>query len=616
MRERERVIRTTLSAAVLAAAVVAPAGLAVGEDQTVVVTAEGQEFRGAVTLVDDGRVRVKPEGDAPAKVLPFADLNRVHFKPSVRPGRTDLLVVDNDGQHAQQTESGSIKLGAGLHRVTIVYWQGGGTKALDLEWSGPGFSRRVVPSSAFFHVPSGQDPGESGGLDAGGFRQPENPKDARRRLEYEYHVAEGSRSWSSAGEALGEMKKVRTGTTDRVDLRVVDREEGFGLIFTGYIRAPKAGDYTFHLSSDDGSQLYIGRPPGLLSNNKVTGRRTWEAELAGGGYIAGEIDAIDGEAVSIDSPGPDKQIRLDVPLTHVRVLWSASGREDREGLDVGLAAKTGEDIVFVALSAEDAPGDVDRTIVRRVGGKVLGVEDEEDGRVLRFAYRGQARSIKLDKVIGIAFGARRDGPAVDPDPGLHQSLHLMGGQRLHGRWVSLDDKTLGFDTPWGKRLDAPRKAVVQVRVENGRLVDLTELEPIRVEQVPYFDRVIRHRINQALAGGPIIVFGAGRFETGISAAPRCRLTYALERGYERLSTTPGLLDPGGRLGNVTFRVYGDGKVLAERENVTGSDKVQRLDVDITGVDELTLEVDFGEGQDVGDRAVWAEPTLLRGGGDG
>jgi hypothetical protein len=32
---------------------------------------------------------------------------------------------------------------------------------------------------------------------------------------------------------------------------------------------------------------------------------------------------------------------------------------------------------------------------------------------------------------------------------------------------------------------------------------------------------------------------------------------------------------------------------------------------VSGVKTLSLEVDFGRGQDVGDRVVWANPRLLR-----
>jgi hypothetical protein len=36
-----------------------------------------------------------------------------------------------------------------------------------------------------------------------------------------------------------------------------------------------------------------------------------------------------------------------------------------------------------------------------------------------------------------------------------------------------------------------------------------------------------------------------------------------------------------------------------------------MDVDVSGVKTLSLEADFGRGQDVGDRVVWANPRLLR-----
>ena len=37
-----------------------------------------------------------------------------------------------------------------------------------------------------------------------------------------------------------------------------------------------------------------------------------------------------------------------------------------------------------------------------------------------------------------------------------------------------------------------------------------------------------------------------------------------------------------------------------------------IDLDVKGVGTLTLSVDFGRREDVGDRIVWADPTLIRG----
>ena len=58
-------------------------------------------------------------------------------------------------------------------------------------------------------------------------------------------------------------------------------------------------------------------------------------------------------------------------------------------------------------------------------------------------------------------------------------------------------------------------------------------------------------------------------------------------------------------------MIGDGKPLFERPDFRGDEPPADLDLDVSGVKRLTLEVDFGEGQDVGDRVVWANPRLLR-----
>ena len=50
-----------------------------------------------------------------------------------------------------------------------------------------------------------------------------------------------------------------TATSNAVDLKLAQKNEYFGLLFTGYFDAPKDGPYTFYTSSDDGSLLHIGK---------------------------------------------------------------------------------------------------------------------------------------------------------------------------------------------------------------------------------------------------------------------------------------------------------------------------------------------------------------------
>ncbi|NJM94907.1 MAG: family 20 glycosylhydrolase [Cytophagales bacterium] len=56
---------------------------------------------------------------------------------------------------------------------------------------------------------------------------------------------------------FGQMKALRTETVPSVALPAQRPNDNFGLIFEGYLKLDEAGDYTWVLSSDDGSQLWL-----------------------------------------------------------------------------------------------------------------------------------------------------------------------------------------------------------------------------------------------------------------------------------------------------------------------------------------------------------------------
>src|SRR5262249_17382816 len=49
-------------------------------------------------------------------------------------------IVDNDGEHATKSASGSVKLTAGIHKVTVAFFQIGGGAELEVTAEGPGLS--------------------------------------------------------------------------------------------------------------------------------------------------------------------------------------------------------------------------------------------------------------------------------------------------------------------------------------------------------------------------------------------------------------------------------------------------------------------------------------------
>lgn len=62
------------------------------------------------------------------------------------------LLIDNDGLHSPAERSASTLLYKGPNKINVLYFQGPNTQiALDLDWSGPSFSRQQLPASKLSH---------------------------------------------------------------------------------------------------------------------------------------------------------------------------------------------------------------------------------------------------------------------------------------------------------------------------------------------------------------------------------------------------------------------------------------------------------------------------------
>ncbi|RFP66829.1 T9SS C-terminal target domain-containing protein [Hymenobacter lapidiphilus] len=79
-------------------------------------------------------------------------------------------------------------------------------------------------------------------------------------LQYAYY--EGS--WNAL-PTFSSLTPVKSGTVAEVTLAPRNRNDNFALRYSGYVRVPTDGQYTFYLNSDDGSQLLIGST--LVVNN-------------------------------------------------------------------------------------------------------------------------------------------------------------------------------------------------------------------------------------------------------------------------------------------------------------------------------------------------------------
>ena len=152
------------------------------------------------------------------------------------------MVVDNDGIHASAVQSGKVFLHAGTNQISVQWFNASGVFDLNLEYEGPGLPRQRIPSSVLLRTNIDRATGRAGfspGLD--------------------FRCYEGM-GWQSLPD-FRKFQPAKTGIATNLDLNVRTREENVGLEFTGLIAIPRDGVYTFHLTSDDGSRLFVGEAP-------------------------------------------------------------------------------------------------------------------------------------------------------------------------------------------------------------------------------------------------------------------------------------------------------------------------------------------------------------------
>lgn len=348
--------------------------------------------------------------------------------------------------------------------------------------------------------------------------------------------------------------------------------------------------------TSDALKIDRGKPAGQQSSEPAPAAADKaEVLLAGQERLLGTIVSLTPEALVLRTTWDAEE---SIPLLHIRGVWfgkpAPAGTKTK--FEERLADPGNQDVVFVTAPDKSAA---------EIAGDVQGLN--EGKLVLR--YEGEDRSLNQERLLGIAFKARAKTPPLE---GTHQMFVLDGGQRISGNWVGWNDNTLEIRTRWLAALRLPAESGQQVRIRNGKIVYLPDLEPVEVEEVGYFGRVYSWRADQGFEGALPLLNGKPPVRS-LAMHSRCVLTYALNGQFEKFASTVGFDDSGQRRGRVACRILGDGKELFASADLRASEDPVPVEISLEGVQQLRLEVDFGANADIGDRVLWAEPRLFRSG---
>jgi hypothetical protein len=156
--------------------------------------------------------------------------------------------------------------------------------------------------------------------------------------------------------------------------------------------------------------------------------------------------------------------------------------------------------------------------------------------------------------------------------------------------------------------------IVFLQSLGGRVVYLSDLEPVEYRHVPYLEVGWPLARDRNVLDGPLVV-GGKRYLKGLGMHSAGRVSYRLDGKHQRLEAAVAIDDAADGRGSVTFGVYvlRDEKLSEAYKSgiVRGGDAPQRVSVDVAGAQGITLVVDYAERGDEMDRADWLDARLVR-----
>lgn len=248
-----------------------------------------------------------------------------------------------------------------------------------------------------------------------------------------------------------------------------------------------------------------------------------------------------------------------------------------------------------------------------------GVIGSLDEATVKFQLDGDEIPVKRERVFGLIYARRENlsSRAV-------VAADLSTGDRLVAKSVSFDGAAWKVKLVSGAEVSVPMPLVQTIDFSLGKIAYLSNLEPREVKYTPHLDFIWEYRRDRMTHGGPISV-GNKTYAKGLGIHSRTLLKYRIGGDYRRFQAMMGIDDSLRTGGDVDVVIKGDGRTLFkgpvsiyERAEPGAAKTTEprlmqpiKLDLDVTGVVELEILVDFGEMIDIGDCLDLADAKVVK-----
>lgn len=223
----------------------------------------------------------------------------------------------------------------------------------------------------------------------------------------------------------------------------------------------------------------------------------------------------------------------------------------------------------------------------------------------------------VEQVAGV-WVSELEKPPAEPKT-LFVCVHAVDGSAMRGSIESLRDKVLSFKNLYGTSFKIAESHVAGITLKNGRVVHVSDLAPVKVEEDASYTRDLEKRPgdleypfqrDRSANETPLMIGNVGH-RKGLGVRAHCALTYDLNAGgpYARFQSTVGLDAASWGMGAVTAQVFLDGKKLMD-VTLKGKDGPRNVDVDVSDGKELRLIVTWADSP-VRNFADWGSARLIR-----
>ncbi|QDU11763.1 NPCBM/NEW2 domain-containing protein [Gimesia aquarii] len=153
------------------------------------------------------------------------------------------------------------------------------------------------------------------------------------------------------------------------------------------------------------------------------------------------------------------------------------------------------------------------------------------------------------------------------------------------------------------------ESIANLDFSQGKVCYLSDLEPRNIEYTPFFDTIWKYRKDKHRDGGPLRLDGK-EYTRGLYIHSKTLLQYRIRNQYRNFRAVMGIDDSVPGIGFVYVEIKGDGRILYSG-NVRSADPPVELNLDIRGVRDFDILVDFGDNLEICDHLDLCDARFIK-----